>query len=203
MAVAEEITQIGDGLWFWQAYDSAVKADLSSCAVLTSDGLVLVDPIELAPAALAELTNDARIAAIVITNSNHQRSSEMYQLRFNAPLVAHSETIAACELCNVNAVSDRETIASELLVVAIDGAPSGEIALYLPRGGGSMIIGDAVINFGSSGFALLPPKYCSNQKQMRRSLRRLLDRDFERMFFAHGTPVLRGAKERLQALVDD
>jgi hypothetical protein len=37
---------------------------------------------------------------------------------------------------------------------------------------------------------------------MRRSLRKLLDYKAERMLFAHGMPILSGASDRLQRLLD-
>jgi len=37
---------------------------------------------------------------------------------------------------------------------------------------------------------------------MRRSLQKLLDYKAERILFAHGTPILTGASERLQHLLD-
>ena len=63
-----------------------------------------------------------------------------------------------------------------------------------------VIIGDALINFETYGFTFLPGKYCSNEKEMRRSLRKLLDYKAERMLFAHGTPILSRASERLKSL---
>jgi hypothetical protein len=36
---------------------------------------------------------------------------------------------------------------------------------------------------------------------MRHSLSKLLDHSFERMFFAHGTPILMGARRRLEQLL--
>ncbi|PYJ69352.1 MAG: hypothetical protein DME76_09285, partial [Verrucomicrobia bacterium] len=55
-------------------------------------------------------------------------------------------------------------------------------------------------NFEPYGFTFLPAKYCSNQKEMRRSLRKLLDYKAERLLFAHGTPIVSGAGEKLQGL---
>jgi len=48
----------------------------------------------------------------------------------------------------------------------------------------------------------LPRKYCINQKQMIRSLRKLLDLDFARIFFAHGNPIMIRARERLESLLN-
>ena len=64
-----------------------------------------------------------------------------------------------------------------------------------------MIMGDALINFEPYGFTFLPAKYCSNAKMMRRSLPKLLDYSFDRMLFAHGTPIVCGARQRLEELL--
>ena len=73
---AEEFQQVIDGLYFWQAYDSAVKVELSCCARLTPRGLVFIDPIPLAREALAELCAVAAPAAIILTNGNHARAAD-------------------------------------------------------------------------------------------------------------------------------
>jgi hypothetical protein len=60
-----------------------------------------------------------------------------------------------------------------------------------------------LINFEPYGFVLLPAKYSSNFKLMRRSLSKLLDYSFERMLFAHGLPILSHARERLELLLKE
>jgi hypothetical protein len=75
--------------------------------------------------------------------------------------------------------------------------------LYCPDHGGSIIVGDALIHFDPYGFTFLPAKYCTNHKEMRHSLRKLLHYRAERMFFAHGTPILSKAGERLKHLLND
>jgi glyoxylase-like metal-dependent hydrolase (beta-lactamase superfamily II) len=202
MAAASEIGEVSPGIWFWQGYDPAVKADLCSTAVSTADGLLMIDPIALTADALQELTSGGRVAGIIITNSNHLRAAPGFAERFDVPIYAHADTISGCGLRNAERLSDGDVIAHALEVITIDGAAAGEIALYAKRDAGSVFIGDALINFGSNGFTFLPPKYCSNAKQMRQSLRRLLDCDFDQMFFAHGTPIVAAAKSRFATLLD-
>ena len=91
-------------------------------------------------------------------------------------------------------------IGGELEVIEVEGAVAGEIAIYHPSNGGTLIVGDALINFEPYGFSFLPRKYCLNEKQMRSSLHQLLARPAERIFFAHGVPILSGATARLRHL---
>ena len=87
-------------------------------------------------------------------------------------------------------------------MIGIEGAAAGELILHYPSNSGTLIVGDALINFEPYGFTFLPMKYCSNEKEMRRSLQKLLDYKAERMLFAHGMPILSGASDRLRALLD-
>ena len=98
-------------------------------------------------------------------------------------------------------IADGEEICDRLRAIAIDGVAPGEIALHYGGNGGTLIIGDALINFEPYGFAFLPAKYCSDQREMRRSLRKLLDYEAERILFAHATPILSRASQRLEALL--
>ena len=102
----------------------------------------------------------------------------------------------------VRKVSDGDAICDGLQVIGIEGAVQGEIVLHYVPDSETLIIGDALINFEPYGFAFLPAKYCSDQKEMRRSLRKLLDYKAERLLFAHGTPILSSASDRWRALLD-
>ncbi len=98
---------------------------------------------------------------------------------------------------------DGQQLAGSLSVITLDGGPDGEIALHSSDHGGTMIVGDALINFEPYGFTLLPAKYCTNSKQLHKSLHKLLAYSFERMFFAHGTPILARARARIEQLLDN
>lgn len=184
MLVAAELEPVTRGTWIWRLYDPAVKADLFSTAISTVRGIYLVDPVPLAADAISELNGQGTIAGIVVTNENHERAAEDFARQFQVP------------------VYNRSRIGPGLSAISIDGAPAGEIAVYCDEDGGTLIIGDALINFEPYGLALLPSKYCSNAKLMRKSLPKLLDYSFERMLFAHGAPILSGARQRLEQLLE-
>jgi hypothetical protein len=202
MVAARDFHQVAPGLLLWHHYSKAVKADLFSTAIATASGIYLVDPIPLAKESLVALAKLGPIAGVVVTNGNHQRASLNYAERFQIPIFARRGALPPKAKSRLVEIQDGAKIGTELEVTAIDGAATGEIALYHPADGGTTVVGDALINFEPYGFTTLPRKYCTNEKEMRRSLQKLLARKAERMLFAHGMPILSRATARLRELLD-
>jgi glyoxylase-like metal-dependent hydrolase (beta-lactamase superfamily II) len=202
MAIACELVQVAPSLVIWQCYEPALKADLFSTAITTRNGRFLVDPIPLTDAALGQLLNADSVDGVIVTNRNHLRASAEFADRFSVPIFAHAETFPPGQGFPGTKVGDGGKICDELAVIGVAGAAAGEIVLHSTTNGGTLITGDALINFEPYGFTFLPRKYCSNEKEMRRSLRKLLTCKAERMLFAHGPPILSRAGERLQQLLD-
>lgn len=187
MAIAPEIEPVAPGLLLWRVYDPAVKAELYSTAITAAGATYLVDPVPLMSNPLTQLRSHNTIRGIVVTNDNHRRAAAEFADKFKAPIYS----------------GESQSFPPELTAVQIEGAVAGEIAIHAEAAGGVVIMGDALINFEPYGFTFLPAKYCSNVKLMRRSLPKLLDYSFERMLFAHGTPILTGARRRLEQLLED
>ena len=193
-----EFHRLTNELAICHRYDAQVKADLYSTAIATRAGSFLIDPIASTAQALDLLDGAEPAVGIIVTNENHARASDQLAQQLRLPIYADP----AAKI--VGALPTAEIApASGLTIIPVAGAPAGEVALHDARSGGTLIIGDALINFGSHGFDLLPAKYCANAKLMRRSLRALLDYEFERMLFAHGTPICANARSRLIALLED
>ena len=194
-----EFVRISPGYVLWHTYDPKIKAELFSTALVAGNELTIIDPIALPPAHRIELESLGRVARIVITNANHPRDAATFAHFYSAPIFAPPELSA--ELPHSHSLQVAHAI-GRLLVIRIEGAAEGEFALYHPDDAGTLIVGDALINFDPHGFTLLPRKYCINQKQMIRSLRKLLDLDFARIFFAHGNPIMIRARHRLESLLN-
>jgi hypothetical protein len=156
----------------------------------------------LAPDAVADLESAPKMAGIIVTNENHERAAAQFSEKFTVPIYLSETLIGTTQLPSATAVQDKGFLAV-LTAVDIEGAPAGEIAIHSASNDGTMVVGDALINFEPYGFALLPAKYCSNLKLMRRSLSRLLDYSFERMLFAHGLPILSHPRKRLEQLLKE
>ena len=193
-----EFCRVSPAFVIWYTYDPTVKADLFSTAFSARNELTLVDPIALPAPYCTELDSLGRVANIVVTNANHLRDTLKFAGTYSPSIFAPSELNA--ELPHNHTLSDGLQVGA-FRAIKIDGAADGEFALYHTDDGGTLIVGDALINFEPHGFDLLPQKYCTNQKRMIRSLRRLLDFDFNRIFFAHGNPIVTRARERLASLL--
>lgn len=199
MSVAIEVSQVSRTTFLWQQYDAAVKSELFSTALLLPTATYLIDPIPLAPAALEQVLRSRPVNGIIVTNSNHIRAAREFAARHSAPLFAHADLVGTGELMDAAELSSSGVIGAT--IIDLPGAPSGEIAVHHSEDGGELVIGDALINFDPYGFTFLPDKYCVDPKQMRRSLRALVDLPFERILFAHGTPIVSRGRERLAQLL--
>ncbi len=193
-----EVRRLTATLAVWQQYSSEVKAELFSTALSTDSGAYLVDPIYLDPDLLINLLGSSTVAGVIVTNGNHEREASRYARQFDVPLYARAET----GILGAFPFPENEPLKGDLRTIALEGAATGECAIYDGREGGTLVVGDALINMGAAGFTFLPGKYCSNQKQMKKSLRNLLTLPFERLLFAHGSPLMGDARARLRALLD-
>jgi glyoxylase-like metal-dependent hydrolase (beta-lactamase superfamily II) len=198
MPVAHEVDRVAPGIVLWQFYDPAVKADLFSTALNTPTGTCLIDPIPLAPGARETLSGQG-VSGIFVTNVNHARAADQFARMFAVPIFVHSDLVGIADFPNATAMPEGKT--NGLTGIGIEGGPLGEMALHYDEAAGTIIVGDALINFEPQGLGFLPAKYCRDVRQMRRSLEKLLDYKFDRMFFAHGTPILSGARDRLEQLL--
>jgi glyoxylase-like metal-dependent hydrolase (beta-lactamase superfamily II) len=193
---------VSDHIALWHSFDSAVKADLFSTALLTNAGTFLVDPISMGPNAIQDLELKSPVCAIIVTNQNHWRASSTLSKQLSVPILAHDSARLPDEPREFTSIIDGQRVGQAFDVIMIEGAVPGEIALFFDDDGGTLIIGDALINFEPYGFKFLPPKYCTNHRKMKASLRRLSDLTVERIFFAHGLPIVSRACSRLRGLLD-
>ena len=201
MTRAQEVELIVPGISIWRVYEPAVKAELFSTALTTDSGMYLVDPIPLRKDAMATLRAPGDAVGIFITNANHDRAAAEFTRQFAVPTYVHQSLCETTEFAGAMGVQDGQALAGALTAIAIDGGAAGEMALHCFQDGGTIVMGDTLINFEPHGFGLLPSKYCLDPKLMHRSLRKLLDYAFERIFFAHGNPILSGARAKVEQLL--
>lgn len=200
-AHADEFQALSDSLYHWSVYEPAVKCEIGCVALRLESGFVVVDPVPLVEAAWKDLLALAPLRAILLTNGNHVRDTVALRKQHHVPIVTGAD--ARRDVTELR--PDITLLPNERLygitAIAIPGATPGETAYFSETG--VMMLGDAVINTSTAaGLEFLPDKYCTDAKQNRTSLRKLLSFDFHTLTFAHGAPVTSKAKPKLSALLD-
>ncbi len=193
------LEEIAPGLRRWTAWHEHWEEEVGSLALDTSDGLVLVDPIEPPK----ELRNPEHV---LITVYWHGRTAA----GIGAQRVWAS-TRSARPLRNRGiAVSDTFRAGDELPggIAAFQTARSAEVAYWLP-GHGALAVGDVLLGAGAKPRAtpealrLCPERWLGSKthEDLRASLQPLLDLPVERVLVSHGEPVLEGGSSALAALL--
>ena len=193
MQPVAEYSMVRMGLFHWQGYEPAVKCDCSSTAIVTSSGLIFIDPIPLDEEALKEMVAESfsAPAAVVLTSGNHQRESLDLAKRLGIPLFAPED--AGEDIIADQRFRSGDSVAG-MELIALPGFGPGETA-FLHEG--TLIFGDALINLEPEGLRLLPEKYREDKKRSLRSLVALEELKPEVLLFAHGHPIIQSASSRL------
>lgn len=188
MKPANNLREVVPGLWCWSSTHEEWKVEFSSCAWSSPQGLVLIDPIALAPASLAQLETVGRPAAILLTNENHERDADAFRQRYGIQIHVHRDAVPGIEIRPDAFFEEGAAVAGGLKVIHLPGTCPSECAFHTEANGGVVLSGDVVTN-GPQGLAFLPDNYCKDARQNRTSARKLLALSFETLTVAHGGPV--------------
>ena len=200
MKHADEFQTLSDGVFYWSVYEPSVKCEIGCAAFKLAGGLVVIDPVPLAEAAWTELTAEAPLRAILVTNGNHVRNAVELRKKYPIPVVTAPDTRRDITELKPDAFLFPNELLYGIAAIPIPGATPGETAFFVPSG--IIVLGDAIINVNSEvGLEFLPDKYCTDAEQSRTSLKKLLDYDFHTLIVAHGAPVTTHAKDKLSALL--
>lgn len=169
------LTESDLGFSTWHAYDPACKAELWSTCFGDAHGAVLFDPIDWPH----DTPLPQGTVQIVRTNANHDRACEALALKTQGKITAQPR---------------------EFSPIPLPGAGEGETAFFHPSTR-TLVVGDALIHLSPQPLMLLPEKYCTNPTQLKSSLSQLLGYSIERIFFAHGAPILQDGQDKLRSLL--
>lgn len=199
--VADRAERVADGVWTWTVTDDRIGGAPSTTVAVEADpgSLVLVNPLRLEP---RELDRIGGVAALVLTGPSHVRAAPHYRDLTGAPLWAPA-AMAREDLDPDETFGDGDELPGGLRAIALPGPSDAETAFHLPRGGGVLILGDALTNIpASGGLHVLPAPHNPDVARTRRSCLRLLGLNFDLVLFAHGEPLRDGAKERLREAIE-
>jgi hypothetical protein len=189
--------EIAPGLRRWTARHEDWEEDVGSLAVETSDGLVLIDPID-PPREVATADH------VLVTVYYHGRSTgEIGAKR----IWASARSNRSLKTRGIE-VTDAFHAGDELPggIRAFQTARSAEVVYWLPDQR-AVVVGDVLLGAGakpratSDALRLCPERWLGKgtHDELRRTLRPLLDLPVESVLVSHGVPILSGGKQALAA----
>jgi glyoxylase-like metal-dependent hydrolase (beta-lactamase superfamily II) len=196
--IAERCETVADGLWHWRIRNSNIGGGTSSSQAVAARGeVVLVDPVRLAPEALAELPAPT---AVCLTAKCHQRAAWRYQAEFQAPVWAPQGTAPMDgEPDHRYRAGDR--LPGGLLAVHTPGPEDVHFCFLLEQDGGVLLCSDLLSLRPGAELDFVPLQYHDDPPATRRSVESLLDLPFRILCLDHGPPIVDDPKAAIRGLL--
>jgi hypothetical protein len=198
--IARSYEEATPGVWHWRIHNRAIGGSISSSQLVAANGeVVLVDPVQLAPEALAALP---RPTAVCLTAKCHQRSAWRYRQELGAPVWAPQGTAPMDEEPD-RRYGAGDTLPGGLLAVHTPGPEEVHFCLLLQRDEGGVLLCSDLLRRGEDGDVdFVPLQYHDDPEATRRSVERLLDLPFAVLCLDHGPPVGDDPKAAIRALLE-
>jgi len=191
------------GVWEWSWFSEEKQIDFNGHLLAVGEHRILVDPPPLSPADLAFLKQGERVDYIILTNRDHQRDAAQLRQTLECKVLAPELDLKEMSVSIDKAYKDGELLPGGIWVVQVMNQKSpGESALFLQKGKGIMIVGDALIGDPPGSVRLLPADKYADREQAKISLKRLLNFNFDALLVGDGTSVLKDAKSAVQTLIE-
>lgn len=194
--------QIVADVYTWAWFSEPHGYNFNGYLVRHAEGSLCIDPVTPSDECLAEIAGIGA-AKILLTNRNHSRAANLVRARTGGRTFIHPDDAAHAR--SQGAEIDGELKAGERIgpfsIVAVPGKSAGEVALHWPERK-LLIVGDAVIGNPPGKCGLLREKVMDDPARLRRSVRKLLELEFDALLVGDGVSILHDAKPRLEELVD-
>src|SRR5919109_2523883 len=150
-AVADRIEEVVPGVWTWSVHDERIDFVSTAHAVAGPDGVVLIDPLPLASAALADLGD---VSAICLSAGTHQRSAWRLRRELGVPVQAPALSRLIDEEPDAR-YADGDELPAGLRAVFTPGAGTTQHTFLLERGGGIAFVPDLLTHVPQRGLRLV------------------------------------------------
>ena len=159
-----------------------------------------IDPL-LPPTEGMGWLDERGVERIILSTRHHLRHSEQIAERFGCPILCHESGLYEFEEGpEVQGFAFGDRLAGDVLALEMDSISPDDTVLRIDAGQGALLFADSVIHYGQLAFVpdhLIGDDPDGVKEQVRARCRVLLERDFEALLFAHGKPLLEGARKAL------
>jgi hypothetical protein len=196
---ADSVEEVVPDVWSWSVHDDRIDFVSTAHAVAGDDGVVLVDPLPLAPDALAGLGS---VTAICLTAGTHQRSAWRLRRELGAQVFAPALSRQIEEEPDAR-YGDGDELPGGLRAVFTPGAGTTQHTFLLEREGGVAFVPDLFTHLPERGLRMVWEEYMHDPAEARRSIRKLIELPFSVLCFDHGQPLKDDPKGAIRALLDE
>ena len=191
------------GIWEWSWFSEEKQLDFNGHYLAVGEHRILIDPPPLSSPDLAFLTQGDQIDYILLTNRDHQREAAQLKQDFGCRIMAPEADAKEMTVPIDKTFKDGELLPGGIWVIHLLHQKSpGESALFLQKGKGILIVGDALIGDPPGSFRLLPDEKYAEKTQARLSLKRLLNFSFDTVLVGDGASILTNAKTAVHTLLE-
>lgn len=194
--------QILPNIWQWSWFSDEKQLNFNGLLLTIGEHTILVDPPPMTLEARAIVRRHEPIDYILLTNRDHLREAPVYQAEWHCQLYVPELDAAQMEVNPTKLYKDGELLPGGIWVIQLSDQKSpGESALFIERGRGVLIVGDALIGQPSGALRLLPPEKYEDPAKAKEGLRRLLKYNFDSLLVGDGVSILVDAKLQVEGLL--
>lgn len=199
--------EILKGIFTWDGAYADMPWELHGFAIKLDDGAIVIDPPTPTADDWPQLDALKPIKKIIVTNRDHDREAEQFHQRYQAPIVTGvNEAGGFASLMVDETVKEGDILPGGLSVIDLPGKSPGEIGLYFDplrsklfrEHGGIVILGDALVGHPAGLLRFVPSRKLDDAPQLRTSLRKLLDLQFEVLLLCDGHSLLKDAHKKVE-----
>ena len=194
--------EILPGVFHWKTFHEGIQAYVHSYYIAAADPPVLIDP-RVPAQGIEWFTAHGAPQHIYLTNRHHYRHSGLFAERYGTSVWCHKAGLHEFSHGEkVRGFAHGRELPGGILALKVASLCPEETALYVPLSGGVLSIGDAIVRYrGKLGF--VPDEYMGDDPEgVKHGLRKIFlkhmrEREFDHLLFAHGAPLVGGAKTAL------
>jgi glyoxylase-like metal-dependent hydrolase (beta-lactamase superfamily II) len=196
--VATALEDVVPGVRRWSIHDERINFVSAAYAVTGDDGTVVIDPLPLSRAAVGELGG---VTAIVLTCGSHQRSAWRYRRELEAPVYAPALSKEIDEDPDVR-YGDGDRLPGGLVAVFTPGVGTTQHTLLLAGEPTVAFIADTILEYPDGRVGMVSERYIYDLAEAKRTLRKLLELEFDVACLAHGGVLRDDPKAAIRAALE-
>jgi hypothetical protein len=196
------IRKIIPGIHHWKTWYEEIGSDVHSFYLAQIDPGAVIDP-RVPQEGLSWFEGHRRPENAFLTNRLHFRDVSAFTGAFSTAVWCHQAGLHEFSRADgVRGFAHGELLPGGLQALKVGAICPEETAYFLPSAGGVIFLGDAVMRFNED--LTFPPDELLGddpkgvKKGLKESLGALLDLEFDHLLFAHGEPLIGGARQELK-----